>query len=144
MNRLQIDGLGKNFLTEESRRNGVEAYSFMIRLYALRVRVEETCFIVCLPAHAVDLPRGGEATDGDVVPQRTVGRRTSVSEEVGGEVKTAATGVQARDAVGGGAELRVAEEATGGASSGEQEEGLRSRRAHRSREEARDVSRRVT
>ena len=58
MNRLQIDGLGKNFLTEESRRNGVEAYSFMIRLYALRVRVEETCFIVCLPAHAVDLPRG--------------------------------------------------------------------------------------
>lgn len=30
-----IDGLGKNFLTEESRKKGIESYTFFIRYYAL-------------------------------------------------------------------------------------------------------------
>ena len=36
----QIDGLGKNLLTERSRKKGVRAYSLVIRLYLLRVRME--------------------------------------------------------------------------------------------------------
>ena len=36
----QIEGLGKNLLTEHNRKLGVRAYSMMIRLYLLRVREE--------------------------------------------------------------------------------------------------------
>lgn len=36
----QIEGLGKNILTEHNRKLGVRAYSMMIRLYLLRVREE--------------------------------------------------------------------------------------------------------
>ena len=34
---MQIDGLGKNVLTEENRLKGIRIYSFFLRLYLLRV-----------------------------------------------------------------------------------------------------------